>query len=42
MEEILKEIERLRSDLIYYIEAYGVPIENFENAGVNGIFELHE
>jgi hypothetical protein len=42
MDEIIDEVKRLREDLIYYIEPYGVPIETFEDAGANGIFEIHE
>jgi hypothetical protein len=42
MDEIIDEVKRLREDLIYYIEPYGVPIETFEDAGARGIFEIHE
>ena len=42
MDELTDEAQSLREQLQHYIEFYGLPIEDFEQAGSDGIHQLHE
>jgi len=42
MDELIDEAQSLREQLQHYIEFFGQPIEDFEQAGGEGIYELHE
>jgi len=42
MDELLDEAILFRQELQHCIEPFGIPIEDFENAGAAGIYELHE